>query len=270
MQREIARAYSEANNTQEAVSSNESLITVPDEDTTPASPERSPSRQAKALISSLSPNSAKSWMKSIFRKRRRESSDDDSSDEGSDVQKSKRHAAARNAEVAGTPGVVLPPGFSRYHHILFVNDVYMPLTLFTNLNLRHINRGHALTTTEISVCSTRGKIKSVKILDIAKFEALHGAEENLSYDQWFEAARNYVRFFKKTCSKTSRPSSSWISRCAKTTSLSRSPFRISTMSLSSTKCSRMSICKGWKNINVRWLKCGLALINRDGTRQKAS
>ncbi|KAM6489732.1 hypothetical protein JOM56_014755 [Amanita muscaria] len=179
LQREIARAYSEANNTQEAVSSNESLITVPDEETAPASLERSPSRQAKALISDLSPNSAKSWMKSIFRKRHRESSDDDSSDEGSDVQKSKRHAAARNAEVVGTPGVVLPPGFSRYHHILFVND-------------------------------HQGKIKSVKILDIAKFEALHGAEENLSYAQWSEAARNYVRFFKSLEHESqSKMSSRW-------------------------------------------------------------
>ncbi|KIL63375.1 hypothetical protein M378DRAFT_164684 [Amanita muscaria Koide BX008] len=210
LQREIARAYREANNMQEAVSSNESLITVPDEETAPASQERSPSRQAKAFVSDLSPNSAKSWMKSIFRKRHKESSDDDSSDEGSDVQKSKRHAAARNAEVAGTPGVVLPPGFSQYHHILFVNNVYMPLTLFTNLNLRHINRGPALTTTEISVCSTRGKIKSVKILDIAKFEALHGAEENLSYDQWSEAARNYVRFFKSLEHESqSKMSSRW-------------------------------------------------------------
>ncbi|KAM6491858.1 hypothetical protein JOM56_012717, partial [Amanita muscaria] len=74
--------------------------------------------------------------------------------------------------------------------------VYMPLHLFTNKNLRILNReGATLATTKISTSAAKGKDNSVKILDLTKFETLHGSEESLSQAQWSEAVRNYIRFF---------------------------------------------------------------------------
>ncbi|KAM6497624.1 hypothetical protein JOM56_005572 [Amanita muscaria] len=58
--RKRTRAY---NNLAEAASSDESLITLPDEDPAPAPPQQSLTLQASALLSSLSPNSAKKWLK---------------------------------------------------------------------------------------------------------------------------------------------------------------------------------------------------------------
>ncbi|KIL71683.1 hypothetical protein M378DRAFT_155280 [Amanita muscaria Koide BX008] len=188
--RDLTRAYSEENSLHEAVSSNESLITVPDEE-----PDTSPqAEQARSFLSSLSPKSAKTWFKNVFGKRYREFGD--SSKDECIIQRSKKHAAKRRAEISVTPGAVLPPGFNRHHHILFASNVYMPLHLFTNKNLRILNReGATLATTKISTSTAKGKENSVKILDLTKFETLHGSEESLSQAQWSEAVRNYIRFF---------------------------------------------------------------------------
>ncbi|KIL70460.1 hypothetical protein M378DRAFT_624617 [Amanita muscaria Koide BX008] len=191
-ERDLTRAYSEENTSHEAVSSNESLITVPDEE-----PDTSPqAEQARTFLSSLSPKSAKTWFKNIFGKRGRENLDGDSSEDECIIQRSKKHAAKRRAEISVTPGAVLPPGFNRHHHILFASNVYLPLTLFTNRNLRTLNReGAILATTKISTPGARVKDNSVKILDLIKFEALHGSEETLTQAQWAETFRNYIRFF---------------------------------------------------------------------------
>ncbi|KAM6493647.1 hypothetical protein JOM56_010008 [Amanita muscaria] len=57
------------------------------------------------------------------------------------------------------------------------------------------SEGATLATTKISTSAAKGKDNSVKILDLTKFETLHGSEESLSQAQWFEAVRNYIRFF---------------------------------------------------------------------------
>ncbi|KIL71852.1 hypothetical protein M378DRAFT_64604, partial [Amanita muscaria Koide BX008] len=89
--------------------------------------------------------------------------------------------------------------------------VYMPLTLFTNENLRVLNReGPTLPTTKISISGTRGKENTAKILDLAKFEAQYGREEDLSRSDWTEAARNFIRFLDLIVPDgTYRPSARW-------------------------------------------------------------
>ncbi|KAM6490910.1 hypothetical protein JOM56_013614 [Amanita muscaria] len=217
--REKKRAYS---NLAEAVSSNESLITLPDEDRAPSPPPQSVTHQASAYLSALSPNSAKKWLKDISRKRRRDTSDNDSSeedpvtqksrpDEESAKQKSKRFLSNPAKEVATVPGHSLPPGYNLHHHVLLTSHVYMPLSLFTNVNLRNISReGPTLATTKISISGTRGKENMAKILDVAKFEAQFGREEDLSLPEWSEAARNFIRFYDEIVSDGPfRPSARW-------------------------------------------------------------
>ncbi|KIL55883.1 hypothetical protein M378DRAFT_61275, partial [Amanita muscaria Koide BX008] len=89
--------------------------------------------------------------------------------------------------------------------------IYMPLTLFTNANLRVLNReGPVLPTTKISVSGTKGKENSAKILDLAKFEAQYGHEENLTRSEWTEAARNLIRFLDSIVPDGPyRPSTRW-------------------------------------------------------------
>ncbi|KAM6500365.1 hypothetical protein JOM56_000999 [Amanita muscaria] len=115
------------------------------------------------------------------------------------------------SETATVPGHNLPPGFNRHHHVLITSHVYMPLTLFTNENLRVLNReGPTLPTTKISISGTRGKENTAKILDLAKFEAQYGREEDLSRSDWTEAARNFIRFLDLIVPDgTYRPSARW-------------------------------------------------------------
>ncbi|KAM6489565.1 hypothetical protein JOM56_014984, partial [Amanita muscaria] len=115
------------------------------------------------------------------------------------------------SETATVPGHNLPPGFNHHHHVLITSHVYMPLTLFTNANLRILNReGPTLPTTKISISGTRGKENTAKILDLAKFEAQYGKEEDLSMSDWTEAARNFIRFLDLIVPEGNyRPSARW-------------------------------------------------------------
>ncbi|KIL60693.1 hypothetical protein M378DRAFT_13946 [Amanita muscaria Koide BX008] len=57
------------NNLTKAVSSDESLITIPEEEPTTAPSQQSLTQQVSTYIASLSPDSAKKWLKNIPRKR---------------------------------------------------------------------------------------------------------------------------------------------------------------------------------------------------------
>jgi hypothetical protein len=189
----LAHAYREDHGEEMNVSSDESLVTIPEEE--PESLQPTSLEKLKKSLSGLPPKDLKSLFRSVLKKRPRDLSSDEGSGEDSHLQKARRCLASSRAEVPVTPGLPLPPCFNDHHLILVQSRVYTPLTLFTNTNLRLIAREEmTLATTKISIGGK--KTGSFKILDLVKFHEEYGAEKNLTHTEWSEASRNYLRFLE--------------------------------------------------------------------------
>jgi hypothetical protein len=119
---------------------------------------------------------------------------DDASDNSSLITVSERGI---DKEIAITPGITITPGFHEYLYDLDKYLVYIPLSIFTNANLRAINRDScSLTLKKINPKASRSK--PPQVLDTDAFQKKYGKEEDLSHQLWIEAARNYVRFTADT------------------------------------------------------------------------
>ena len=180
--RGLKRVYHQADPTTypDDASDVSSLITVSSEGSSapPRFPFRSPS--------------PKSFFASIFSKRDRDLEMDNSPEA-----KEKRRRRDTTKEVPMTPGVPTAIGFHSYHFELCKYEIYIPLSLFTNANLRIINRDSSSLTLKKINPKTAGS-KPPQVLDTAHFEKRYGREEELSHQAWIEAARNYVRFAAET------------------------------------------------------------------------
>ncbi len=197
-QRAISRAYRNQNPGEDIeggrYSSDESLLTLSEgEDDAPPSA----SQQACNFLSSMSPGTASSWFKKALPKRARSINDtqeeEASSNMSTALQRAKRTHAARRPEAKIEDGELPNPGFSTYHFDLYSTETYMPLSLFTNTNLRIISReGGSLPFKKTMATDRSGK--TVKIIDTFQFEKLYGSEKELTHAKWTQAAGNYMRF----------------------------------------------------------------------------
>ena len=194
-QRAVGRAYRLQNpdllDEGQLYSSDESLITISDGEPEPPSA----SQQARDFLASMSPKAATSWIQKLLPKRARSLTEpeDDPSLEGSMIQKAKRFHTTRRAEEKVEPGKIVPPGLNNALYALYLNEVYIPLSLFTNEGLRTLNReGNTLPTKKITYISSSGK--QARVLDTAEFEKRHGNEKDLSRPEWTEASGNLIRF----------------------------------------------------------------------------
>ncbi|KAK2464055.1 hypothetical protein APHAL10511_003925 [Amanita phalloides] len=127
------------------------------------------------------------------RTRSQTESDDDTGADYDAIQRAKRRTAARREEVSIAPGETLTPGFHSIHYALHASDVYMPLSLFTNNNLRMITReSGSLDFKKIYTSGLSGK--QARVLDTSSFDKKYGPEQELSHPRWAEAANNFVKF----------------------------------------------------------------------------
>jgi hypothetical protein len=191
--RAIGCAYRQGDPTRsipgERYSSDESLITVSNEEMPPEPP--STSQQARDLIYAMSPKSAASWIKKFLPKHARSITDSD--EDLNIIERAKRHNASRREELKTQPGSNRVPGFSNLLYALYISDVYMPLTLFTTENLKVLNReGNTLTLKKMNVAGAQSK--QAKVLDTDEFEKKFGYEKDLSQPLWHEATGNFMRF----------------------------------------------------------------------------
>jgi hypothetical protein len=168
-------------------SDNSSFITIsePDSITPPPSP-------SKTLLQRFSPIS-KALFNKLFQKRTR---DIDPNDDPSEPVPKKQHRDI-SLETKIIPGSAIIYGFHQLHYDLDKYKLYLPLSLFTNANLRIILReANSLTLKKIN--PPNPKSKPPFVLDIEAFERKYGREESLSHPAWLEAARNFVRFAGET------------------------------------------------------------------------
>lgn len=188
----VGRAYRQDDPTHsvpgQRYSSDESLITVSDEEMPPEPP--SASQQARDFIYGLFPMSATSWLKKLLK---RAQSTSKSNDDLNIIEQAKCHNASCREEMKTQLGSNHVPSFSNLLYVLYLSDVYIPLNLFTNENLRILNcDSNSLTLKKMNVAGAQSK--QAKVLDTDEFEKKHGYEKDLSQPLWHEATGNFMRF----------------------------------------------------------------------------
>ena len=178
---------SEPNSNADDASDDSSFVTIsePEIITPPTSP-------SKSFLQRFSPAS-KALFNKIFQKRSR---DIDPIDDISEPIPKKQHRDT-TLETKISPGSVITYGFHQVHYDLDKYHAYLPLSIFTNDNLRTILR-EANTLPLKKINPIHHKSKPPLVLDIDLFEQKYGREENLTHPAWLEAARNFVRFAGET------------------------------------------------------------------------
>jgi hypothetical protein len=193
-QRVLGRAYRHENPARnvdgERYSSDESFITISEEDAGPPSA----SQHVCDFLSAMWPKAASSWFKKLLKRTHSAAdSEDDLAGDSSAIQKAKRHNAGLKEEVKVKPGDTHIPGFSNILYALYASDVYIPISLFTTSNLRVLARdGNSLPFRKVNEGGLSGK--QARVLDVAEFEKKNGSEKDLTHVEWTEAVGNYLRF----------------------------------------------------------------------------
>ena len=166
--------------------------TTPDtETTTPPEPtsQTPPSSPTTSLLAHFSPASTLLFKK-LFQKRSHDL-------ETNDDPLPKRQHRDTSLETKITLGSVITYGFHQLHYNLDKYHSYLPLSIFTNNNLRTILcKANTLPLKKINPLNL--KSKPPLVLDIEIFEKRYGREDSLSHPAWLEATQNFVRFAGET------------------------------------------------------------------------
>ncbi|KAL4252531.1 hypothetical protein AB1N83_014447 [Pleurotus pulmonarius] len=191
LDRELKHARHQTNPTAfpDDASDTSSMLTISETEDEPSTPEKS---KLLSSLSKLTPQT-RALAASILGQRDREV-DEDTDDSHLPLPAAKRLCLDTAKEVTINPGDTVTLGFHTLLFDLARYNIYMPLNLFTNSNIRLVNReAHSLTLRRINSPGKRAS-KPPLVLDVEAFEKKYGREVDLTRDQWSEAARNFTRF----------------------------------------------------------------------------
>ncbi|KAF7330695.1 hypothetical protein MSAN_02447600 [Mycena sanguinolenta] len=96
-------------------------------------------------------------------------------------------------EITLREGMALPVAFHQHLRDLYTNGYYIPLSLFTNTNLRKL-MSTAATVDMVKLNASTSYTKGLRLLDTAAFEQKNLKESDMDRGQWLEGAKNYIGF----------------------------------------------------------------------------
>ncbi|KAJ6522090.1 hypothetical protein DFH09DRAFT_1097344 [Mycena vulgaris] len=188
--RNAGREYQHAKHLQNPqladVSDVESFITV----STEPEKQESPASAMTKIMSKLSPASIRMFIRALPAFSGKRKIDEAPESEG------RKQGKRLREEIALQPGMSLPTVFHDLLHDLKHFGVYIPLSIFTGPNLKHLNASHATVVTRRTNTLVQGQ-KEPRVLDTEIFERTYGRERDLDRGQFHEASRNYVAFLEK-------------------------------------------------------------------------
>ncbi|KAJ7800427.1 hypothetical protein B0H14DRAFT_3785659 [Mycena olivaceomarginata] len=171
----------------DAASDDESLITVSDipMDTL------SPLSKVKKVTEKLSPSSTLDLFLAFM------SNNTSTSKRVCNDDKPKPATKKLREESAIPAGMNMPLKFSSYITELYMNNLHLPLSLFTSNNLDLVNNSYeSMATVKSNVPGAISSDKQICVLDTASFERKFLVEKNMDRGQWLEAAQNFVTFLE--------------------------------------------------------------------------
>jgi hypothetical protein len=170
-----------------AASDDESLLTISDVPIDALSP----LGKVKRLTEKLSPSSARDLFLAFMTNNASTSKHAREDDEPKLATKKLREESAIPA------GMNMPPRFSSYLTELYMNNLHLPLSLFTSNNLKIVNNSYeSMATVKCNAPGAISSDKQIRVLDTASFERKFLAERNMDQGQWLEAVQNFVTFLE--------------------------------------------------------------------------
>jgi hypothetical protein len=171
----------------DAASDDESLVTVSDIPMDALSP----LSKVKKVAEKLSPASARDLFLAFM------SNNASTSKRARDDDKPKPATKKLREGSAIPAGMNMPPRFSSYITELYMNNLHLPLSLFTSNNLDLVNNSYkSMATVKHNAPGAVSSDKQIRVLDTASFERKFLAERNMDRGQWLEAAQNFVTFLE--------------------------------------------------------------------------